>query len=111
MHNKTLEDLAFFRIRDKIAGYCVSEEATEKLKKRIPYTDTETIKQLKSLCTEWMTVLQSKTATYIKSWPVIHNFLKILKTEGTTLDQEQIYALKLFCDSAITVSEQINSAP
>ena len=110
MHNKTLEDLAFFRIRDKIAGYCVSEEATEKLKKRIPYTDTETIKQLKSLCTEWMTVLQSKTATYIKSWPVIHNFLKILKTEGTTLDQEQIYALKLFCDSAITVSEQINSA-
>ena len=34
MHKKTLEDLAFYRIREEIAGNCASEEGKAELLRR-----------------------------------------------------------------------------
>ena len=38
LHKKTLEQLDYYRIRDTIAGYCVSEEGKASLLKREPFT-------------------------------------------------------------------------
>ena len=50
-HKKTLEDLAYFRIRDTIAGFCAGEESQELLKTKLPFTETEKIEELKNLIT------------------------------------------------------------
>lgn len=51
-HKKTLEDLAYFRIRDTIAGFCAGEESQELLKTKLPFTETEKIEELKNLSRE-----------------------------------------------------------
>ena len=51
MHRKTLEDLAYYRIREEIAGNCASEEGREELLRREPMTSEkkERIDELKTL--------------------------------------------------------------
>ena len=45
MNTNTLELLDYFRVRDTIAGYCMSEEARDKLKERLPYTEKNIIQK------------------------------------------------------------------
>lgn len=109
-HKKTLEDLAYFRIRDTIAGFCAGEESQELLKTKLPFTETEKIEELKNLSREWDTILNSKSSFSIKSWNPVHSFFKILRVEGTTLDREQLFAILQFATSALNAEETINTA-
>lgn len=110
MHVKTLEDLAYFRIRDDVARFCASEEAMELLKQRQPFTDSVQIEELKDLSREWDRILNSKSACSIKGWESIHSFLKVLKVEGSTLELHQLFAILQFTTSALDTITSINSA-
>ena len=109
-HQKTLEDLAYFRIRDSIAGFCAGEESRELLKTKLPLTQTDKIEELKTLSREWERILNAKTNAAIKGWEPVHSFLKFLKVEGTTLEQNQIFAVFQFVNSALSAEEAINLA-
>ena len=39
MNEKTLEEIDYFRIRDEIAAFCLSEEGKYYLLTRLPFTD------------------------------------------------------------------------
>lgn len=75
MHDKTLEELAYFRIRDQIASFCASEESYEVFIHKKPLTDFEQIESLKSLGREWSTILNDGNYATIQSWLSIHSFL------------------------------------
>ena len=109
-HKKTLEDLAYFRIRDTIAQFCAGEESRQLLMTKLPFTDEERIEELKSLSLEWSAILNSKVSCSVKGWNPIHPLFKILRVEGTTLEQEQIFSILQFADSALTAQETINTA-
>ncbi|MBQ9206916.1 MAG: Smr/MutS family protein [Treponema sp.] len=105
MHRKTLEQLDYYRIRDEIAGFCVSEEGKNALLKREPFTreQIEEINRLKTLSSQWQRAIQSKNPIRLQGWGKIASFVKLLQAEGTTLEQEQLYSLMLFADSALSV--------
>ncbi|WP_147615953.1 endonuclease MutS2 [Treponema pectinovorum] len=99
-HTKTLEDLAYFRIRDSIAVFCVASESQELFKQKLPLTDLSKIEELKDLSREWELTLTKNPSLAVKPWESIHSFFKILKVQGATLDQEQFYAILTFTLSA-----------
>src|SRR5574344_2867306 len=110
MDTKTLNELAFYRIRETIAGRCASAEGKAQLLTREPLTDSSQIEELKTLSREWDAYLQSTRAPALNGWNEIKPFLRLIKTEGSTLEQEQGYTLALFCKSVTHVSEAISSA-
>ena len=46
MNQKTLQEIDYFRIREEIAGYCVSAEGRDKLLAREPLRKSEEIEKL-----------------------------------------------------------------
>ena len=103
MNRRTLTELDYFRIRDEIAGNCVSEEGKSLLEKYEPLTDVKRIDEAKELGKEWLSFLLSSKNSALTSWPPIHQILPVLKTEGSTLLQEQIFALLLFINAKVMV--------
>lgn len=112
MHKKTLEELDFYRIREKIAGFCVSEEGRAAVLKREPFTSDKAgeMEKYKRLCAQWQALLSSKNPVRLESWTEISSFIKILKAEGTTLDRAQHYALLGFCKSALDLYSSLKIA-
>lgn len=112
MHKKTLEELDFYRIRETVSGFCVSEEGKNALLRREPFSSNkiEEITKYKKLCGQWQKVLSSKNPVRLSSWSEISSFIKILKAEGTTLGQAQLYAIFGFCSSAITLFSSLKTA-
>lgn len=110
MHKKTLEELDYYRIRDEISGYCAAEETRELFLKKEPLTDSEKIEELKTLSRHWEKVLTSSRNGHVHGWPSIHNFIKFLKVEDSTLDSQQNYSLLQFCTSAEKCVSQINTS-
>uniref|UniRef100_UPI00388D74ED endonuclease MutS2 n=1 Tax=Treponema sp. TaxID=166 RepID=UPI00388D74ED len=112
MHKRTLEQLDYYRIRDTIANFCVSEEGKNALLRREPFTqkDTEEINSLKTLSSQWQKAVQSKNPVRLHSWPEIYSFLKLLQAEGTTLEQQQLYALYLFANSALDLYSSVKTS-
>ncbi len=109
-HHKTLEELAYFRVRNSISLHTSSEEAKDLFQQKLPLTSSEEIEELKTLSREWERVLTSKNASSIKSWEPVHTYFKVLKAEGSTLEQEQIYSILQFCQSALLCIQTLNAA-
>ncbi len=81
MHRKTLEQLDYYRIRENIAGYCVSEEGKAAILKREPLTQEklDEISFLKTLSSQWQKAIVSKTPVRLHSWVAIAPFIKLLQ--------------------------------
>ncbi|MBO6220227.1 MAG: Smr/MutS family protein [Treponema sp.] len=111
MHRKTLEQLDYYRIRDEIAGFCVSEEGKSSLLRREPFTreKIDEINSLKRLSSQWQRAIQSKNPIRLQGWGEIASFLKLLQADGTTLEQDQLYSLMLFSDSALSLYASVKS--
>lgn len=112
MHKRTLEQLDYYRIRDTIAQYCVSEEGRNALLKREPFTlsQIDQINSLKSLSSQWQKAILSKSPVRLHSWNPVFSFLKLLQAEGTTLEQEQLYSLWQFASSALDIYAVIKTS-
>ena len=110
MDRKTLTELDYYRIRDTVAGYCVSTESSASLQNREPLSDIQEIERLKQFGNEWYTYLQSTRQPSLSSWPEITKLIPVMSTEGATLSQEQLYAFALFCVSVKHACETLASA-
>lgn len=110
MHKKTLEELAFYQIRDEAAGFCVSEESRFSFQHREPLTDAEEIETLKNYSREWLSILHGTRGNPLGAWEPIHSFLKLAQAEGSTLEQEQCFSLLLFALAAKKVSDTVKTA-
>jgi len=110
MNRRTLTELDYYRIRDSIAIYCVSEEGKAQICRTEPFTDLEKIRNLKETGNEWLTFLNSAKQVSLSSWPEIRKILPVLKTEGATLFQEQVFALLLFITSVNNIKKSVENA-
>ena len=112
MQKKTLEQLDYYRLREKIAGYAASEEGKNAILRREPLTreQIDEINSLKTLSSQWQKALTSKNPIRLDSWNEISSFLKLLQADGTTLEQEQLYSLWQFASSALDLYSNIKTS-
>ena len=112
MHRKTLEQLDYYRLRDEIAGYCVSVEGRAEILRREPLTrrETDEITRLKTLSGQWQRAVLAKNPVSLRAWSEIASFIRLLQADGTTLEQEQLFALMGFADSALDLYASVRTA-
>ena len=53
MNHKTLTEIDYYRIRDEIADYCVSQEGKKIILEREPFKNPVEIENNKNLSREW----------------------------------------------------------
>ncbi|MBQ0165681.1 MAG: Smr/MutS family protein [Treponema sp.] len=99
MDTNTLENLDYFRVRDTIAGFCMSEEGTALLKTRLPYTEKKDIQDSKEESREFRRYLDVIGGQPITGWAPCGHLFKKLGIEGYALEVEDAYALGMFCKS------------
>ena len=107
MNTKALNEIDYFRIRDEVAGYCVSEEAKEILLKKEPLTNHKEIEHLKNMSREWVEYLHGTHSSPLSGWEPIHSLYAIIKTKGAALTLEQVHFLGQFVLSVKKVKEGI----
>lgn len=98
MNNRILEILEYPRIREIIAGFCMSTEGQSFISERIPLIDEAEINRLKSLSAAWTYALQGESPPPLQSWPPVGGFLPKLRVEGASLDTHELYSLGVFCE-------------
>ncbi len=104
------KELDFYRIRETVACLAASEEGKELLLTREPLSDTDQIEYLKSLGREWNIYLASNSRQAISAWPSVEPYFKLLGKEGAQLEQDQIFAIGLFCLAQEKLKENIACA-
>jgi len=107
MDSKTLTEIDFYRIREQVSGYCVSEEGKEALLSREPLTDLTQIEFLKTCASEWNSYLSVSHTTPFGFWNPIQGLFAIIHTNGASLNLEQVKALGQFVISTKRAVEVI----
>lgn len=98
MNQRTLDILDYPRIREELAGFCMSEEGKAFALSLEPLADAAEIRRLKSLSSAWTQSLRSETPPPFRAWPPVGPFLSRLPVEGSSLVIEELYALGTFAD-------------
>ncbi len=109
MNKQALEEIDFFRIRDSIASFCISQDGKEVLLEREPLTDFKKIENLKNLSREWTSYISAASTAPLSSWEEIHPLYAVIRTNGAALSLEQVYALGQFTLSVKKVLSQIQN--
>lgn len=107
MNQKTLQEIDYFRIRDEIAGYCVSSEGREKIMQREPLKKTQEIENLKNLSREWSGYFSAGRTNPLSSWEPVGPLLAIIRARGASLTLEQVHYLGQFITSINSVRKAI----
>lgn len=110
MDTTTLTELDYYRIRDTVAGFCVSDEGKKSLLSREPFTDDAQIESLKALSREWQSYNTSTRPSALSMWPAVQPLFRIMQVDGAALTLEQVHALGLFCTAVKKVTSGILGA-
>ena len=107
MNTKTLQEIDYFRIREEIAGYCVSSEGREKLLQREPLRKSEEIEKLKNLSREWSVFFSAGRSNPVKAWEPVYSLIPVIKARGAALSLEQVGFIGQFVTSVNSVKKAI----
>lgn len=109
MNTKVLEEIDYFKIRDEVASFCVSEEGRNDFLQREPLTEYHQIEFLKKLSREWQTYLSTTHSSAVSGWEPVNYLIPIIKTTGAGLTLDQVKALGQFCTSVKKVQTGISN--
>lgn len=109
MNKKTLTQIDYYRIRDEIAEYCVSQEGKKNILEREPFKDIEEIEKNKNLSREWEKYFSKNYSNPLFGWENIKNLLPIIKMNGSSLTLEQVNNLGHFILSVNNVKKAIEN--
>ena len=107
MNSLALQEIDFYRLRDEVSGYCITEEARNSFLQREPLTDSKKIEQLKNLSREWTVFLSASCKNPVTFWEPVKKLLDIIKATGTSLSLEQLKALGQFVLSVKSVKQAV----
>ena len=109
MNKKTLSEIDFYRIRDEVAGLCVSEEGRNAFLAREPIVNAAEIENLKNLSREWTNFFSSLHSNPVSYWEPIAGLNGIIHTTGAALSIEQVAALGHFVLSVKRVVQAVEN--
>ena len=107
MDKKTLTEIDFYRIRDEVAGFCVTKEGKQSLSEREPLTKSKEIEFYKNASREWCSYYSCTHRVPVSFWEPIQGLNSIIKTSGASLNLEQVKALGQFTIAVKKVRENI----
>ena len=107
MNRKTLTEIDYYRIRDEVAGFCVTNEGKQSLIEREPLTKTKDIEFYKNASREWCSYYSCTHRVPVSFWEPIQGLNAIIKTDGASLNMEQVKALGQFTLAVKKVRENI----
>ena len=107
MNTLALQEIDFYRIRDEVAGYCITDEARQAFLQREPLTDSKKIEQLKNLSREWAVYLGAGCKNPVSFWEPVQKLIEVIKARGTSLTLEQVKALGQFVLSVKSVKQAV----
>jgi DNA mismatch repair protein MutS2 len=96
---RTLRLLEFARIREDVAGYCLSEEGRSALVEALPLLDRAEIETLKAKVGLLVGLFQEGREPPPLSFPDISSAAKTAAKSGSSLDQEELFAIGLWSES------------
>lgn len=93
MNSNALQEIDFYRVRDEVAAYCITQEAKDVFLQREPFTDSKQIELLKNLSREWSKYLGASHKNPVLFWEPVAPLVDVIKANGTSLVLEQVKAL------------------
>lgn len=105
MNQRTLDVLDYPRVRDTVAGCCMSEEGRAALLLREPSADPGEVARLKRLGLAWLRALSAERPPALSSWPPVRAFLPRIRVEGAALEAAELHGLGLFFEASDRLRE------
>ncbi len=99
MNEHALRLLDFSRIREDLAGYCLSEEGRAATLEAGPLVERSEVASLKSASASLAAALSGDRALPELAFPPIEGAARAIAKEGMSLEIEELYALGLWADS------------
>jgi DNA mismatch repair protein MutS2 len=96
---RTLGLLEFGRIRDDVASYCLSEEGRSALVESLPLVDASEIAALKDKVGTLVGLFQEGREMPALSFPDIGHAAKAAAKAGSSLEQDELFAMGLWAES------------
>ena len=93
MNSNALQEIDFYRVRDEVAAYCITQEAKDVFLQREPFADSKQIELLKNLSREWSKYLGASHKNPVLFWEPVAPLVDVIKANGTSLVLEQVKAL------------------
>ncbi len=109
MNERTLEVLEYDRVREEIAGQCMSEEGRASFLSLAPSVDTEEISRLKAFGRAWLDSLSAEDPPRLLGWREVGPLVSRLRVEGASLECAELFELGLFCRSVTEFREWSSS--
>lgn len=97
MNHKNLEQLDFFRVREQVSSFAMTEEGKSAVLSILPYTEKTQIENAKNLSKDWADYLLSGHQRCFLPWSPCSELIEVLRVEGSCLSQEEIYSLGQLC--------------
>ncbi len=105
MNERTLEVLEYDRVREEIAGQCMSEEGRASFLSLTPSADAAEIARLKSFGRAWMDSLSAEDPPRLLGWQAVGPLFSRLRVEGASLECAELFSLGQFCRSVTEFRE------
>ena len=96
---RALRLLEFARIRESVAGYCLTIEGSEALLAELPRVDPAETAELKAKVSALLSLFQEGRESPNLSFPDIARPAKSVSKAGSSLEVEELYALGLWAES------------
>ncbi len=93
MNKQALQEIDFYRVRNEVASYCITQEAKDSFLLREPFTESKQIENLKNLSREWSKYLSASRKNPLLFWEPVASLFDVIKARGTSLVLEQVKAL------------------
>ena len=85
MNSNALQEVDFYRLRDQVAAFCITQEGKETFLQREPLTDSKQIENLKDLSREWVKYLSSSHKNPVLFWEPVTPLVDVVRKNGTSL--------------------------
>lgn len=99
MHEHALALLDFSRIRDDVAGYCLSEEGAHAVRSSLPAGDSPAVSNLKNQSTAVRELFRDVRSTPSGSFAPVDEAARIAGMPGACLSVEELWALGMWADA------------
>ena len=108
MNKQALQEIDYYRVRDEVASYCITQEAKNFFLQREPFTESKQIENLKNLSREWSKYLSASRKNPLLFWEPVASLFDVIKARGTSLVLEQVKALGDFVLSVNNLKQCIS---
>ena len=99
MHDHALALLDFYRIRDDVAGYCLSEEGARSIRAALPSGDQTEVTAAKACTSAVRELFRDVRGTPSGSFAPVDESARIVSKQGACLSVEELWALGMWADA------------